>query len=587
MKSVFSLLYSASMKQLFFLFLALTVQSVHAQHTHADSLRGGYAETRDWWDVTEYELDVTFDIAKKEISGSNTITYSVILPPVNDQKRLLQIDLQEPLVIDSISLGNSLIISATNRSLLQKDGNAYFLDMSAYRSMYNGSLTVYYHGKPREAVNPPWDGGVIWKKDQNGKSWVTVACQGLGASVWYPCKDSQADEISSARMHFTCPTELACISNGRFEGKEEQPNGLATYSWKVSNPINNYCIIPYIGDYVNIHEHFAGEKGMLELDYWVISGNEEKAKEHFTDVPRTMEALEYWFGPYPFYEDGYKLIEAPHLGMEHQSAIAYGNKYKMGYAGTDLSGTGEGLKWDFIIVHETGHEWFGNNITTKDIADMWVHEGFTDYSETLFTEYWFGKEAAQAYIVGLRKNIANDIPIIGDYQVNSEGSGDMYYKGGNMIHTIRQLIGNDSVFRGMLRGLNSTFYHQTVTTAQIENYMTDYTKIDLKPVFDQYLRTKNPPTLQLIYKKNKVKYRWIHVVKGFDMPMKLDGYGRISPTSKWKSFSYDVTNPYIERKTEDLIIPVIDPNFYILTETKLTKGFVKAVKTTKFALPVI
>jgi aminopeptidase N len=353
-------------------------------------------------------------------------------------------------------------------------------------------------------------------------------------------------------MHFTCPSQLICVSNGSFVKKKVNNDATATYSWKVDNPINNYCIIPYIGDYVNIHEHYYGEKGLLELDYWVLRGNEERAKKHFKDAPRTLEALEYWFGPYPFYEDGYKLVEAPYLGMEHQSAVAYGNGFQNGYAGDDLSGTGIGLKWDFIIVHESGHEWFGNSITSKDIADMWIHEGFTCYSETLFTEYWFGKESGNLYCQGLRKNIDNDEPIIGKYLVHNEGSGDMYYKGANMLHTIRALVDNDTIFRSMLREMNRQYYHQTVTTKTIEDFMSAQLELDLTLIFDQYLRSTKPPVLQIKQSKKGTKYRWYKPIKGFNMPL-LVNQAKLPCTQKWafcagKEFKLNANQYYLMYK---------------------------------------
>lgn len=513
------------MKHLLFLTSFLAGTGAFGQFNHADSLRGGYGDSRNWWDLKHYDLSVTFDIQNREISGKNTIHFLVAKLPETGTSEL-QIDLQEPMVLDSV-------LSVKNEKLsFRKDGNAYFILNAANGK--EGEITVYFHGKPRAAKRAPWDGGLIWTKDQNGAPWVSVACQGLGASVWFPCKDSQFDEPDSVSMHYTCPSNLVCVSNGLFVGKKINSLGLSTYSWKVTNPINNYCMIPYIGDYVNIHDHYSGEKGNLEIDYWVIRGNEEKAKKQFQDAPRTLQALEYWFGPYPFYEDGYKLVQAPHLGMEHQSAVAYGNGFQNGYLGADLSGTGVGLKWDFIIVHESGHEWYGNNITSKDIADMWIHEGFTCYSETLFTDFWFGTDAANSYCRGLRKNIMNDKPIIGPYGVNTEGSGDMYYKGANMLHTIRTLTANDSVFRMMLRKMNAVFYHQTVTTQQIEAFMSAELGMDLSLIFNQYLRAKKPPTLQLKYKKNKVKYRWINCVEGFNMPI-MNGKQKLSCTGKWSN----------------------------------------------------
>ena len=515
------------MKLLLF-FLLLSHISL-AQFTKADSIRGGYGETRNWWDLTHYDLSVTFNEQSQTIQGQNIISYTIV---GNSKKKILQIDLQEPLILDSICFEGTKV----NATSITKIGNAYFFDTDLLKMKNEQSsyFTVYYHGKPRQAKNPPWDGGVIWKKDANGLPWITIACQGLGASVWFPCKDSQYDEPDSVAMHYTCSNKVKCVSNGRLIGVEQINAQQSTYSWKVVNPINNYCMIPYIGDYVTFHEDYEGEKGHLDLDYWVKNGNLEKAKKQFKDVAKTMKAFEYWFGPYPFYEDGYKLIEAPHLGMEHQSAVAYGNGFRNGYMGTDLSGTGEGLKWDYIIVHETGHEWFGNSITTKDIADMWVHEAFTDYSETLFLDYWFGTPSGNRYCIGLRKNIANDEPIIGQYDVQKEGSGDMYYKGANLIHTIRTLYGNDTLFRTMLRKMNQTFYHQTVTTQQIEQFMSNELKMDLSKIFDQYLRTNKPPVLEIVVKGSKFNYRWTKCVAGFNMDVIFNDK-KYPCTEKWST----------------------------------------------------
>jgi aminopeptidase N len=338
--------------------------------------------------------------------------------------------------------------SVPNKKLLQFscEGNTCLVQTGNELNGKMYRLDIVYHGVPRPAVNPPWDGGWIWKKDAKGRAWMTVACQGLGASVWFPCKDHQSDEPDEgASLTMVVPDTLVAVANGRLTN-QSSGKGLASYTWQVENPINNYTIIPYIGKYVNFTDTLMGEKGKLDLSYWVLDYDLEKAKKQFTQVKPMLRAFEYWFGPYPFYEDSYKLVEAPHLGMEHQSAVAYGNKFMNGYMGGDLSGTGQGKWWDYIIVHESGHEWFANNITTNDIADMWVHEGFTDYSETLFIEYYKGKDSANVYLQGLRRNISNDKPIIGPYGVNQEGSGDMYFKGANMIHTIRQVINDEKTF---------------------------------------------------------------------------------------------------------------------------------------------
>jgi aminopeptidase N len=293
------------------------------------------------------------------------------------------------------------------------------------------------------------------------------------------------------------------------------------------------------------------------MDYFVLSYNLEKAKEHFTDAPKMMEAFEYWFGPYPFYEDGFKLVEVPYLGMEHQSSVTYGNQYKKGYLGRDLSGTGWGLKFDFLIIHESGHEWFANNITYIDIADMWIHEGFTNYSENLFLDYHNGKEASSEYVIGTRKGIQNDRPIIGYYNVNKEGSSDMYPKGGNMLHTLRQLIEDDEKWRQILRGLNKEFYHQTVTTKQIEDYLSEQSGIDLTAFFNQYLRTTMIPTLEYEIKDGKLKYRWTEIVDDFDMPIQVsidDKEQWLFPKADWQTMKIT---------TEDI---EIDPDFYVLSK---------------------
>ncbi|MEO6252668.1 MAG: M1 family metallopeptidase [Ferruginibacter sp.] len=529
--------------------------------THADTLRGTYGPSRDWWDVLKYDLHVKFNIKDSSISGYNVIQFKVL-----KKGNVIQIDLQEPMILDSISIlyldkfnGQAGIrFLAPMKIDYRKDGNAYFVEISplALKLSDPQELTVYYHGKPRAAVRPPWDGGLIWKKDKNNNPYVSVACQGLGASVWYPCKDHQSDEPDSAEMHITIPDSLVCVGNGRFRGKINNADGTATYDWAVVNPINSYNLVPYIGKYVHFGEVYQGEKGKLDMDYWVLDYNLEKAKEQFKDATRMMKAFEHWFGPYPFYEDGYKLVEAPHLGMEHQSATAYGNGYKNGYRGTDLSGSGWGLKWDFIIVHESGHEWFANNITSKDIADMWIHESFTNYSETLFTDYWYGSEAGNAYVQGTRKNISNDMPIIAAYYVNKSGSGDMYYKGGNMLHNIRQLVNNDEKFRQILRGLNKTFYHQTVTSKQVEDYISKQSKIDLSKIFDQYLRTTQIPVLEYKIEGYKLSYRYTSCVRGFNMPLKIKFKTAqwIKPTAQWKTLDL-----YPEGDNSFSV----DPNFYI------------------------
>lgn len=532
-----------------FNFLLPAANAQQHKLTRADTLRGTLSAERTWWDVTYYDLNVKLSPEEKSIQGRNTIFYRVLQPA-----KRLQIDLQEPLIMDKVSQnGESLAFT--------KDGNAWFVDLKADQPKGKVlSLLVTYHGKPKEAIRAPWDGGIVWGKDSLGRPWIATACQGLGASIWWPNKDHQTEEPDSMKITVTIPKGLTNVSNGRLRSKKDNSDGTTTSTWFVGNPINNYDIALNIGHYAHFADKYNGENGKLDLDYWVLDYNLARAKPHFEVVKPMMKCFEHWFGPYPFYKDSYKLVETPHLGMEHQSAVAYGNQYKMGYRGSDLSGTGWGKKWDFIIIHESGHEWFGNNITTKDIADMWVHEGFTNYSETIFVGCQYGKEAGDAYVQGIRSKIANDVPIVGPYGVNTEGSGDMYYKGSNMLHTIRQVINNDETFRKILRGLNKTYYHQTVTTQEVEQYISKNGGRDFSKVFDQYLRNTQIPVLEYSINNNELKYRWV-AIPGFDLPVRVTlangKYSFIYPTTEWKTTGIQLADPSKF---------AVDKNFYIKTK---------------------
>jgi len=507
--------------------------------TKQDTLRGSITPERAWWDLTYYHLDIEVKPDEKFISGKNTIQYKVL-----ESKQVMQIDLQEPMQITKV-LQNGKELE------VQHKGNAHFIMLKSDQNVKDiNEIEVHYKGYPREAKRAPWDGGFSWKKDKNGKHFIATSCQGLGASVWWPNKDHMYDEVDSMLISVTNPKNLTNVSNGRLRQLVENDNNTMTSHWFVSNPINNYGVNVNIGDYVNFSEEYKGENGNLDMDYWVLKDNLEKAKEHFKDAPKMMKAFEHWFGPYPFYEDSFKLVEVPYLGMEHQSSVTYGNQYMQGYLGSDLSGTGWGLNFDFIIVHEAGHEWFANNITNKDIADMWIHEGFTAYSENLFLDYHYGKDASADYVIGTRKNIQNDKPLIGTYNVNNEGSSDMYYKGANMLHTIRQLVNDDDKWREILRGLNSEFYHQTVTTKQIEDYISEHSDINLDPFFNQYLRDTRIPTLEYKIENKKLSYRYVNIVENFDMPIEVDINGRtewLFPNSEWKTKTIESSDFKVDR----------------------------------------
>jgi aminopeptidase N len=516
--------------------------------TRQDSLRGSITKERIWWDVKHYNLDVKVNPLDSTITGSNTIQYKVLQP-----YNVMQIDLQNPMTITKVTQDGVAL-------KYKREGSAFFITLGSKQiTGATKEVKIFYQGKPKVAVRPPWDGGITWKKDQNSNSFIASSCQGLGASVWWPNKDHMYDEVEGMTISVNVPGKLMDVSNGRLQNVKALKDGTKTYTWVVKNPINNYGVNINIGDYVTFSEKHKGEKGDLDCTYYVLRENLAKAKKQFKEVPRMLKAFEYWFGPYPFYEDSYKLVEAPYLGMEHQSSVTYGNGYQNGYLGSDLSGTGWGLKFDFIIVHESGHEWFANNITYKDIADMWIHESFTNYSESLFVEFYYGKEAGFEYERGLRKNIKNDTPIIGHYDVNHEGSGDMYHKGSNMLHTLRQLVNDDEKWRTILRGLNSTFYHQTVTTKQIEDYLSQQVGMDLNPFFNQYLRDIRIPTLEYTFQENALKYRWTNVVSGFDMPIKVLLNGTevtLNPKSEWNEF----TNSSKIEKVE------VNRDFYVLSK---------------------
>lgn len=516
------------------IFCATTVVAQNQRPlTKADTLRGTITPERAWWDLTRYDLEIQPDYTTKTLKGSNTISYTVVQ---NNAGRKMQIDLKEPLQI------NEVTDQQAKKYNFHKSGSVWLIDMPNQQKGTKGKITIRYSGKPHEAIRAPWDGGWTFTKDSLGRPWMTVTCQGgAGASIWYPCKDHQSDEPNNgASLTMRVPDTLMAVGNGRLKKTTPHGDGTTSYKWEVINPINNYNIIPYIGKYVNFKEEYQGEKGKLDLNYWVLDYNEQKAKNYLPkEVHNTMKSFEYWFGPYPFYEDGYQLIDVPHTGMEHQSAVAYGNWYQPGYRKRDGSGTGWGLKWDFIVIHESGHEWFGNNITSNDLADMWVHEGFTNYSETLFIDYIFGEQAANEYNVGIRSGIRNDKPIIPQtYGVNAQGSGDMYPKGGNLLHAIKHSLNNNEKFRQILRGLNKDFYHQTVNSTQVENYISKKAGFDYSKVFDQYLRNTAIPKFEFQVNGNAVRYRYTNCIPGFNLPIVLKSNEtvlKLLPTDEWKT----------------------------------------------------
>jgi aminopeptidase N len=528
-----------------FLFLAASC-CLSQSYTRQDTLRGTITPERAWWDLVYYHLDITVDPDARTVEGTNTIRYRVLRG-----SQTMQIDLQPPMEIKRIVQDGDMLD-------YRRDGNVYYVQLaSEQKPGTTDELVVHYGGTPRVAPNPPWNSGMVWSSDSSGKPFAASVSWGAGSSQWWPCKDHMYDEVDSMLFSITVREDLVAVGNGKFVGKENHRTGLATYHWRVANPINNYGVNFNIADYGHFSDTLKGEKGTLPCDYYVLRENLDKAKTHFGQVPGILEALEYWHGPYPFYEDGYKLVEVPYSGMEHQSATAYGNDYLNGYKGEDRSNSGWGAKLDFIIVHETGHEWYANNITFRDIADIWVHEGFTTYSDGLVIEYHFGKEAGSAYIRGLRKSIQHDRPMIGNYGIHdTDYSRDNYSKGAAIIHTLRQVVNDDEKWRALLRRMNRVFFHQTVTTGQIEDFIADETGLQLDKFWDQYLRTTKIPTLEYYFAQGILSYRWINAIDGFQMPVwvSINGVEQwLYPQTAWRNMELG----------GDRVRLSVDPDFYV------------------------
>ncbi|MBC7523639.1 MAG: M1 family metallopeptidase [Flavobacterium sp.] len=516
---------------LFTLFLFITSTVFSQNTTRKDTLQGGLRIERTCFDVTRYDLNIKINIEEKSITGFNEISFLVVS---NTTK--IQLDLFDNMKIDSIVF---------NKHILQykREYNAVFINFdSQLQSGENQKLRFYYSGKPIVAKRAPWDGGFTFNKDKSGKPWVGVACQGTGASLWYPCKDSQSDEPDNgATIKVAVPNGLMDVSNGRFIGNEGLKNGYTRWDWEVKNPINTYDITVNIADYAHIHDALNN----LDLDYYVLKENEEKAKKHFEEAKLMLTCFQSKFGEYPFANDGYKLVETSYLGMEHQSAVSYGNKYKNGFLGSDLSGTGIGLLFDYIIVHESGHEWFGNSITSRDIADMWIHEGFTMYTECVYLECQYGYEKSQKYTNGLKGNVRNDEPIIGKYGVNKEGSGDMYYKGALLLNTIRHIINNDEKWWKLLYNYATTFKHKIIDTETVITFFNKESGLNLTSVFNQYLRFKNIPILELKRTKKYLEYRWKTDQQNFEMPVAISFEAkitRLNGKNNWQKLKIKVNN---------------------------------------------
>ncbi|PJB13375.1 MAG: peptidase M1 [Flavobacteriales bacterium CG_4_9_14_3_um_filter_40_17] len=507
-------------------FISVSVVLNAQNFSRKDSLQGSLRPERTSFNVLRYDLNIKINTDKKIISGYNDIFFEVM-----ENTHRIQLDLFTDMQVDSI-------VFQRKKLTYTREFNAVFIDFEG--SLTKGkqdTLRFYYSGKPLTAKNAPWDGGFVWRKDKAGKPWIGVAVQGTGASLWYPVKDHQSDEPDlGATIKVAVPDGLMNVSNGRLLGSEKLLDGYTRWDWEVKNPINSYNITINVGDYVHFGENYNG----LDLDYYVLRENLPAAKVQFEEVKPMMDCFQEKFGIYPFTGDSYKLVDTPYLGMEHQSAVAYGNQYRKGYLGNDLSGTGIGLKFDFIIIHESAHEWFGNSITSSDIADMWIHEGFTTYAESVFVECEWGYDKAMQYINGQSNLVRNDAPVIGEYGVNKKGSGDMYPKGALMINTLRHIVNNDAKWWRILRKYVEIFRHQIINTQTVIDFFNKETGLNLSPVFRQYLYYKNIPILEVEPVENSFRFRWKTDVENFEMTFEFIYNGkkyRQTATNNWQQFS--------------------------------------------------
>ena len=522
---------------------SLSAQLTEQKHvfTRADSLRGGLRPERSCYDVTFYDLKVKLDTVNKSITGSNEISFKAVT-----DFTVMQLDLLDSMYIDKITYkGVNLYYT--------REFNAVFVAfMTPVKAGAEGNILIQYHGKPIQAKRAPWDGGFVWTHDKNGKFWLGIACEGLGASSWWPCKDHLSDEPDKGiRIACTVPKGLKCVANGQYEGMKDDADG-TTFTYHVTYPINNYNVTLNVGDYVHFEEEYVAKDGAkLKLNYDVLSYNLTKAQEQFKEVKPMLHCYEQYLGKYPFWRDGYRLVETPYLGMEHQSAIAYGNHYRTGYDGTDYSRIG--LRFDYIIIHESGHEWWGNSVSAKDLADMWIHEGFCTYTEAIYVECMHGKDTALHYVNAKKGRVGNHAAIQGPYGVNEEGNGDMYNKGALMLNTLRSVVNNDKLWWQIIKGVSDTaFQYKTTDAEEIIAYFNKKSGINLSPIFHQYIQYAGIP--KFIYtikpvkgKKYELIYFWMTDVKDFAMPVPIT---TANGKTEWLPTTNAIQNKFITLNSE-------------------------------------
>jgi aminopeptidase N len=512
--------------------------------TRADILRGDYGRYRANNDLLFYHLKVRVDPEKKTISGSNTIRFEML-----KEDSRIQLDLYANLNVDRILLGKTVL-------KYSRELNTVLVDFpTPLKAGKEYEIEFHYSGTPTETGR---FGGFSFSKDAAGKPWIVTACEGQGASIWWPNKDQWRDEVTEMKISVAIPSELTDVSNGKFLGKTDLGDGFTRWDWHVQYPINNYSVSLNIGNYV----HFADQLGDLPLDFYVQPGNLEKAKEQFAQARPMLEAFQRFFGDYPFKKDGYKLIEVPYSGMEHQSAVTYGNRFANGYLERDWTGVGVSLKFDFIIIHESGHEWFGNAVSAADVSDMWIHEGWTTYLENLYVEHRFGYDDALKYVNGYKSKVQNRQPIITQRGIHRTPPQDMYFKGALFLHTLRSVVNDDPKWWKLLRDLFDQFKYRNIMTEDMVRFFNARLGRDLTAIFDQYLRRTELPVLELVFnqKEGTVAYRWRADERGFAMPIRVGERGKwqmIQPTTDWQAMPLTLSKEAFEVATDLYFVNVV------------------------------
>lgn len=529
------------------LFVVATLAAAQAQSTQtpsrADILRGEYGQWRANNDLLSYDLDIRIDPEKKLISGRNTIRFRML-----KEDTRIQLDLFANLNVDKILSG------ATELKYARELGTVFVDFPAPLKKGSVQSIEFFYSGATQETGR---FGGISFRKDPAGRHWITTACEGIGASVWWPNKDQQRDEVESMQLRVAVPSRLTDVSNGRFAGKKDLGDGYTRYDWNISYPINNYNVSLNIGAY----EHFSDRLGELTLDYYCLPENLEKARRQFAQAKPMMEAFQKYFGEYPFKRDGYKLIEVPYSGMEHQSAVTYGNRFANGYLERDWTGVGVSLKFDFIIIHESAHEWFGNSITAADVSDQWIHEGWATYAECVYVEAMFGKQDALKYTNGYKAKVRNRQPIITARGVNQTPGQDQYFKGALFLNTLRSVIDDDARWWKLLRAYCERFKYRNIMNEDLVAFFNKQTGKNLTPIFDQYLRQAALPVLELRFQASdgSILYRWKAAVKEFAMPVKVGrraNWQTIQPTTEWKTLKTEIKKDDFEVATDLYYIEV-------------------------------